>query len=270
MTEPLFRRSSDRSFAPTPYTRGPWDPTTLHGGPVAALFAETLQDELATDAQPARLTVDLVRPVPLAPLELTTVVVRDGRRLQVVTGTLTASAKTVATATLAAVRTVDVDVSGLNPDLAPPPDGPEDADGSWQAPPTSESFVGGSMDFSFVRVGGIGHGIAWLRLRRQVLDDRPISPLARAAAAGDVGGAVSSRRGETMPPVSFPNADLSVSLSRPPEGEWLRMEADSRWEANGVGWALSRMSDHRGEVGAVSNALVLEPVAAGFGPLQAG
>ena len=102
--EPLFDTIDERTYMPSIYTRGPWDPTLLHGGPVAALFGEVLQDESDDDFQPARLTVDLIRPVPIAPLELATTSVREGRRLDVREGVLSASGKAVARATLSSIR----------------------------------------------------------------------------------------------------------------------------------------------------------------------
>lgn len=263
--QPLFEPVDDVTYMPSVFTRGPWDPTLLHGGPVAALFGDVLQAAGGQDMQPVRLTVDLVRPVPIAPLTMSIAVVRTGRRLEVLEGALAAGGKVVARATLASIRPAPIDATGLNPDLVAPPDEPGETEDSFVPPNHAESFVGGSMDFLFTRRVGLGHGVAWLRLRRPVLPGRPISPLARAAAAADVGNAVSSRRDPSLPRVSFVNADLSLSLSRLPEGEWVRLESTGRWEATGIGWVRSQMSDRRGEVGAVSNALVLEPSAGSFG-----
>ena len=260
MTEALFEPRADGVYQPSVFTRGPWDPGLLHGGPVAALLGELLHDVAGADMQPVRLTVDLMRPVPLAPLTVTTAVLRTGRRLSVVEGTVTAGGKPVARATLTLLRAAPMDASALNPPLVAPPDGPQDANSAWGPPRTGESFVGGSMDFHFGELLGLGHGYAWLRLHRPVLPDREISPLARAAAAADVGNAVSSRRDPSLPRFSFVNADLSLSLGRLPEGEWVRLESRSRWEATGIGLVRSTMSDAQGDVGAVSNALVLAPM----------
>lgn len=267
---PLFDSVGDGAYEPTVYTRGPWNPALLHGGPVAALFAEVLQAEGGDDTQPVRLTVDLVRPVPLAPLTMKTALVRSGKRFEVLAGDLFASDKLVARATLAAIRPAPLETAAYSPPLPRTPDEPGDAASGWAPPASSESFVGGAMDFVFARQVGLGHGIAWLRLRRPVLADLPISPLARAAAAADVGNAVSSRKEPPLPPVSFVNADLSLSLSRLPEGEWIRLESVGRWEPTGIGWVRSQMSDQRSELGAVSNALVLEPMTGGFGWQEGG
>lgn len=256
----LFGRDGDR-VSPTPFTRGPWDPGLLHGGPVGALFAETLQGAMDPAFAAVRLTVDLMKPVPMQELTYETRVVRTGRRLQLLEGELRFGAAAVAKATLLALRPVPLEGDGFNPELVPPPDAPAEARDLWGGSPDRESFVGGGMDFRhiFLTEGQVGAGIAWFRLRRDVFDDGvPPSPLARAAAASDVGGAVSARRGDEFPSVSFINADISVHLARPPEGEWIRLTSSSRWEPNGIGAVSSELSDARGPFGRANQPLVLE------------
>src|ERR1700689_4500266 len=85
-TEPasLFETDADH-VVPTELARGPWTPDALHGGPVAALLARAIES-VPTDEpmHVARLTVELLRPVPLAPLSVSTSVSRPGRKVQLV------------------------------------------------------------------------------------------------------------------------------------------------------------------------------------------
>ena len=255
----LFARDG-RRVRPTPLSRGPWDPGLLHGGPVGALFADTLQEAMDPDFAPVRLTVDLMKPVPLDDLEFEARVVRTGRRLQLLEGELRFGGAPVARATLLALRPVPLVGEGFNPEVPPPADTPDDAADHWGLDPEQESFIGGAMDFRFIlNEGQLGGGVAWFRLRRDVFDDgRPPSPLARAAAASDVGGAVSARRGADFPDVSFINADISVHLARLPAGEWIRLTSSSTWEPTGIGAVASELSDTTGPFGRAHQALVLE------------
>ena len=255
----LFARDGAR-VRPTPFTRGPWDPGLLHGGPVGALFAETLQEAMDPAYAPVRLTVDLMKPVPLDDLAFTATVVRTGRRLQLLEGELRFQDAAVARATLLALRPVPLEGEGFNPAVVVPADGPDDAVDHWGLDPDSETFIGGGMDFRFIlNEGQLGGGVAWFRLRRDVFDDGVApSPLARAAAASDVGGAVSARRGGEFPSVSFINADISVHLARPPDGEWIRLTSSSTWEPTGIGAVASELSDAAGPFGRAHQALVLE------------
>ena len=66
----------------SPYAAGPWHPSMQHGSPPAALVvwaAEKIPTQGAMRV--ARVTVDLMRPVPVAPLTIESEVVRDGRTM---------------------------------------------------------------------------------------------------------------------------------------------------------------------------------------------
>src|SRR5262245_7740305 len=86
----LFEYDGSR-YMPTPLARGPWDPNAQHGGAPAALFAHACERH---DPGPAgfmaRLTVELLRPVPLAPLELRVRTMRPGQKVQWVEAVLLA------------------------------------------------------------------------------------------------------------------------------------------------------------------------------------
>ena len=67
MVDAMFERNGMRVH-PGPLCTGPWDPNSMHGGPPTVLAGRYLAEHGAGDAfHLARLTVELVRPVPLAP-----------------------------------------------------------------------------------------------------------------------------------------------------------------------------------------------------------
>ena len=140
MSEALFVPEDGR-FLPTELCRGPWSPDAQHGGPPAALLARAVErfgggDEM----QVARLTVELLRPVPLAPLALAASFARPGRKVQLVEAALRAGDVEVARALALRIRRLPL---ALPPDLAAgpvPPPGPER--GAANLPPWGE--VGGA------------------------------------------------------------------------------------------------------------------------------
>ena len=86
----LFQRLDRRTVVPTDLARGPWDPNALHGGPVAALLADAME-ELPDDGVQwfvSRLTVELERPVPVQPLLIDAEVTRPGRKVSVMEATI--------------------------------------------------------------------------------------------------------------------------------------------------------------------------------------
>ncbi len=76
---------------------GPWDPGVQHGAAPAALMVWAL-DRCASDGpmRLARMTISLLRPVPVGPLRMTTNVRRSGRKVQVIDVTLSADGIEVA------------------------------------------------------------------------------------------------------------------------------------------------------------------------------
>ena len=88
MSESIFRAEGGR-FVPTEHARGPWDPRALHGGAPAALMSAAFERvEPGSELRIARLGFELLRPVPFAPLSLSTQIVRAGRRVQELAGEL--------------------------------------------------------------------------------------------------------------------------------------------------------------------------------------
>ena len=76
MSESIFTRDGD-VFAPSEHASGPWDPRALHGGAPAALIVTALErHEPVTGAHLCRLGFELLRPIPFAPLTVTTRTVR--------------------------------------------------------------------------------------------------------------------------------------------------------------------------------------------------
>src|SRR5258706_12696955 len=82
--QPFFTRDRD-AFIPTPVASGPWDPNSLHGRVIIGLLAFAIEQRHGVDDfVPARLTVDMFRLPTLAPIEVTTKLIRDGLRIKVV------------------------------------------------------------------------------------------------------------------------------------------------------------------------------------------
>jgi hypothetical protein len=106
MGESIFIPDGD-SYSPTEHARGPWDPRALHGGAPAALIAAAFEQmEPGAELPFARLSFEFLRPVPLAPLQLSTRISRPGRRVQALEAELSTDGVTVCRAS--ALRLVPV------------------------------------------------------------------------------------------------------------------------------------------------------------------
>jgi Thioesterase-like superfamily len=123
--------------------------------------------------------------------------------------------------------------------------------------PSSVSFYSTAMDHRLAQGDATqpGPAAAWFRLTVPLVNDQPTSPAMRAAAAADFGNGVSW----VLPAdrYLFSNADLSLHLHRPPEGEWIGLLSETQAHGGGVGTTLSRLYDLRGPIGVATQTLVL-------------
>ena len=250
-------------WLPTDYSRGPWSPHALHGGPVAALLARTA--ELAGDEgsdiawTPARLTVELLRPVPVAPLRAEGTIARPGRKVQLVDAALrTVDGTHVASARLLRVRHEHVPAPVTTAGLTLPP-GPTTApDSDMSTRYDYDAFHSHGVEHRFVDGDFFIPGPAtdWIRLRVPVVPDEPPSPLQRVCAAADFGNGVS--RVADFTDLTFINPDLTIHLHRLPAGEWVCIDAVTWMEDQGLALAESRLWDEQGPLGRSLQSLLID------------
>lgn len=235
-------------FVSTDLTRGPWDPGAQHGGPPAALLGRTVEHhDDRQDLQVARITFEILRPVPIAPLEVRTDAVRQGRSVQVVAATMTAHGVEVMRATALRIRKADLPLEGIVHAEAPP--GPEQGTrGEFFATGQSTGYHT-AMETSFLEGGFLDLGPAkvWMRMRCSLLAGEEPSPLVRVLVAADSGNGASATLdyGRFL----FINPDLTVALHRLPVGEWVCLDARTTIEAHGLGLAESMIFDRQGPIG---------------------
>ncbi len=247
------------AFVSTEHTRGPWSAGHQHAGPPSALLARAIERAVADEPafQVARMTVELMAPVPIGLLSVVTAVLRAGRKVRRIEATLSAEGRPLARATGLAIRTEPMALDPVALDPHDPPAPPEH--GTPWGFPVFKAAVGYGTAVDTRRVGG-GYGqnptTVWIRPRVALVAGEPPSPLQRVMIAADSGNGVAV----VLDPerYTFVNADLSVYLHRPPEGEWVCLQAVTAPEASGVGLSTTRLFDRRGAIGWGLQALVVE------------
>jgi hypothetical protein len=262
----LFEREGN-TFIPTPLARGPWDPNALHGGAPSALFAAACeQHDPGPAAFMARLTVELLRPVPLAPLELKLQTIRPGKKVQWIEALLCDDReREVARATALRIRSDDVDTSGsVSPEhiRVPGPDADAPSFPFANRDPDDVSQVGYwfAHDVRLVRGDWLeaGPGTAWFRLRCPVIAGEAVSPFARVAAAADFGSGVGNP--VRMTHATAINAEITIHVHRHPSGEWVCLDSAGWAQPHGVGLAETALYDEHGAIGRAAQSLLVESV----------
>ena len=257
MADALYHADGDR-FVPTEATIGPWDREAQHGGPPAALLARAVEHvEAPVPQQVTRLTYDLLRPVPLRPLEVRTEAVRTGKRISVVEAGLWADGTLVMRVSALRIRTADLALpEGVSPDDVPPLPVGEGEEAILLGGGDAYNDLGVEIRFLHGGFQHMGPGTAWVRLRLPVVAGEEPSPVVRAAAAADLGNGVSSvlKQRDWL----YINPDLTVHLSRPPHGEWIAVRAVTHPGPSGAGMAESALYDSRGRIGRSVQSLLLD------------
>ena len=255
MPDAFFHRDGDL-YLPTELTRGPWSPQAQHGGPPAALLGVAMErTEAREGTMVVRATFEMLKPVPLTPLRLSTQVLSAGRSVQLIGGVLFSGSEEVVRGQAVRMRLTELPFE--DPPLPPPPPGPEQGKPSRFFPTGQDAGYHTGMEGSFVRGGFLEQGpaIAWLRMRHPLVLGEPIPPLARVLIAADSGNGVSSALDYRR--YIFINPDLTVNLHRYPEGEWVCLEAETTVSPRGVGLAVSLLHDLRGPIGRASQSLLV-------------
>jgi hypothetical protein len=252
----LFETDADR-FMPTAWSRGPWDPGFLHGGPVAMLAGRALQATSSpVEMRVVRLTVEFLRPVPLAPLTVKVREVRPGRRIQLLEAMISGPDGDTARATGLRIRTAATEVS---PDIeVPPTPGPEQL-APWTRSWAEQLDAFHSLGVEIRPVEGTSKspGSVWIRAQVPIVEGEELTPLQRALAAADFPNGISLR----LDPARYLsiNPELTVHLHREPEGEWIHLAARTFASPDGTGVADGVLSDLRGRFGRSTQSLILEP-----------
>jgi Thioesterase-like superfamily len=253
-------------YLATELTRGPWDPGAQHAGPPAALLGreiERLPD--AAEFHVGRVTCEILRSVPIAPLTVSAEVLRPGRSVELLSASLADERGELirASAWRIAARGVELPAGLASEDATspvrrdPPLSGP--ADGSEEAFFATGHDAGyhTAMEYRFVRGRflDLGPATVWMRMRHPLIAGEPPSPLQRVLIAADSGNGVSATLDWSR--YLFINVDLSVHLQRQAAGDWVCLDAITVPEPTGVGLADTALHDERGPLGRALQTLVV-------------
>lgn len=258
-----FTQSGDGVFVGNDPARGPWDPGHCHAGPVTGLIARAAEALAGHGRMLTRLTVDFLRPLPMAGLRIEAETVRASKSLTTARVTVfDRDDRLCATAT--SMHLLEMDFPSM-------PTAPA-------APPAFETAQGGKFPIgagrhdrpmfgNFVEValppgqtGDPGPTTIWMRTPPLLAGEAP-SPVQQLCPLADCGNAIS--RNADLSQVGFVNTDLTLQVHRRPVSDWLASDSVSHWQTSGIGMSHSVISDRNGPVAVALQTLVLRPVSGG-------
>ena len=254
-----YAELGDGLFSPGPLTCGPWHPEHQHAGPPSALIARAVERMGASDGLThlARLTVNLIRPIPVAECLIETAPDYVGRAAAHYSGRVVSLGKEVARFTALMQREDDLPVPEGTPGH-PLPKAPR--------PPEASEVVRMSFGRDFGYASLVENRLAegdyfrgpcavWFRLNHPLVAGEAPSPYQRATVAADSGNGVSAALDFAR--YAFVNSDLTVNLFRRPAGEWICLQARTLLGGNGCGLAESALFDEAGLIGRATQSLAI-------------
>jgi hypothetical protein len=255
---PAFHEPDGAGYLATELTRGPWDAGAQHAGPPAALLGREL--ELLPEAehfQLSRLTFEILRSIPIGPVEVEARIVRPGRRVQMLEAELRVDGEVLMLGRAWRLRTAPVGLPAEAVAIPPGPSLPGDPGPQGFFPTGESEGYHTAMEVRFVSGGftEIGPAAAWLRMRHPLVGDEQPTPLQRTLIAADVGNGISAA--VDFRKFVFVNVDLTVQLERLPEGEWVCVDAITLPRLRGNATAESTLSDEQGRLGRALQSLLV-------------
>lgn len=255
-----YAANDARNFRASAFTRGPWDPGHQHAGPPIALVCRAVEQAAHEHGLThiARLTANLLRPVPIGDLVVEVMTDYVGRNAGHFSAHVMAGDKDVAHFTALAQRESPVELPGeiAGHPLPMAPLAPEASPVATFPFPRKEIGYTDLMEARISR-GTIWDGpcAVWFRMRHPLLEGETPSPYQRVAVAADSGNGISAvldyRR------YSFVNSDLTINLLRRPVGEWICLDARTALGSDGGGLAESALYDARGLIGRATQSLAV-------------
>lgn len=265
---PVFRQEGN-VLLPTSLCMGPWYPGTQHGSAML-LMAAWAAEQYPSEAprQVTRLTVDMMKAAPVAPIECVTTLRKGGRYMEVLDISLRAEGEECVRASALRFRIDNVPVPAQVTYQGKPPRLPPPLDFDLFAHAANREGFHQAID---VRVDVEAQpAIMWLRLKQPVLPAVDATPLLRVALAADwtysipnVAHHVETREGFGNKSFYGINPDTTVNLHRPADGEWIGIQTHCTFDDLGAGTVMGQIFDEQGPVGFCTQSVLIRGSAAG-------
>lgn len=256
----FFFQPDGKWLVPQPLAKGPWG-QTLHGRIFGALFAREVDSFLAEDAELicSRLTVDIFKPGAMAPVMVSSQVIRNGRRIVVLESTIEQENGAIAQGKAVLLRRSEQ------------PEGELPSTPAWDVPTPLDPGTGlvrrdnraNAMWESWIiaedgdRENRLRKGL-WMRELHDLIEGEPLTPMVRLGAAGDVVHPVGNA---STAGLGFINADYTMYLGREPRGDYIGIQPYGHISDAGVAAAQCIAHDLEGPFGFIATTAIANSMA---------
>ncbi|WP_267626613.1 thioesterase family protein [Gordonia sputi] len=262
----FYKPAGQGTFESLPATAGPWGPQMQHAGPPSALLVRVIEeDHVATDQRLGRVSIDVLRAIPVAPISIETVVLRPGSRISLIEATGFVDGHAVicarawrfprvpseypATDTLSE-ESVAATIADIEAWVTPE----EGYDGGVIPGASLDGYLT-ATEFRFTRgyFSDFGPAAAWGRTHCTLVPEEELSPWQTTLILADSSSGISL----AAHPHRYPaiNADLTLVLHRDPAGPWIHIDSTTHTVPGQGSAAYAVLSDKSGRIGTCTQSL---------------
>jgi len=253
----FYTQISDGVFDSSPLTAGPWSAQSQHAGPPSALLARQIERCEPRDGHRlARVSVDILSPVPVAPLQIGVESIRRGRRVELLQATAHAAGRAVLIARAWRVAPASTDFPVDAPEPAPTGAEPTAQGGAYPDGWHSAGYLS-VIDWYFEQgsYAELGPARSWARPTVPLVAGEAMTAWQRVLTVADSGSGISA----CAPPTEYPaiNCDFAVVLHRDPAGEWIGLDSRTVVTPGAGAMTQTRVFDRVGAAGLATQTLVV-------------
>ncbi len=255
---------------------GPWLSDACHAGPPSAALARDLEQHCLSnkgDKTLLRITINLLRPIPMEGFRISVITEKEGKTTAYLRAEMfSRQGNLCAVATSLHQRLVDIGPVPTIPDVTPDKKALDDffqhgeksayslegrrlfpSDAGFAKAVDVVSAEPGNQDPLEVKTPG--SRTIWLRTPQLIAEEK-MSGFQSLCPLADCGNGFAANAG--LDEFRYMNTDLTISMHRAPESEWLASTAQSHWGEQSHGASYATLFDERGSVGSAIQTLYIQ------------
>lgn len=236
------------------HAQGAWNPHEQHMAPATGVLCAELEQFLPRDQMRiGRISLDIFGLIAFGDFTITTRLIRAGKTIELIESEMQAQGKTCIVARAWKMLTQDSSsIAGLEDQKVQHPEQLPIWDGM-------QCWPGGyiqSIEARAEPTRRAGKGLVWLTNQCDMVEGSTTSDFVKLMGMVDTANGVVPRQ-DPQSGWAFPNLDLQIHLYRLPQGEWLGLQVEQQYGADGVGLTSAVLHDTHGPFGRSEQILTL-------------
>lgn len=252
-----YQQTGEGSYRSTVHAQGAWNPHEQHMAPATGILVHEMElFAPRSDMRMARVSLDIYGIIHGGEFEVKTRLLRPGRTIELIEAEMVSQGRTCIVARGWRLTTLDSSVVAASEDASVL--NPAELEPFIGMTPWPGGYIEG-LEFRAAAGHRPGKGVVWMRNNFEMVDGVATSDMVRLLGMIDTANGVAPRVEPGPASWMFPNVDLQIHMYRAPAGEWLGLEAQQTYGADGIGLTSAVLHDVHGPFGRSEQILTVRP-----------